>query len=576
MNNQDVARVFETLAEALQLKGELVYKVQAYRKAANSILNLGRDINQVARAGELESIPGVGPAIAEKLTSLLSTGSFDLWDQVQREIPPGVLAMLHVPDVGPKRARLFWEHGISSVEELADAARAGKLRDLPGMGPASEAKVVAAVELIGRRSERIPLGEALPLAEELLAAVAAAPGVTRAEVGGSLRRRLATIGDIDLLAAAEDAGPVMDAFSAHPRVAAVIARGPTKCTVQLHSGRQVDLRVLPPRQWGTLLQYFSGSQAHNIHLRKLALARGLSLSDQAITEVKSGREIHVAEEEGVYRRLGLAWMPPELREDRGEIEAAAAGKLPELVTLEDLRGDLQMHSTWSDGKASIAEMAEAAVARKLKYILITDHSQSLGVAGGLTPERVTRQRREIAAVNKRLGRRLRVLHGTEVEIRSDATLDYPDELLATLDVVVASLHTGLRQSREQVTRRMLAAIHNPHVDIIAHPTGRLLPDREPADLDMEAVLRAAAETGTLMEINADWHRLDLDDVYVKRAVELGVRLVISSDAHHPDGVGDLAFGVAMARRGWATAEDVMNTRPLSQFLKALNKAPRRA
>jgi DNA polymerase (family 10) len=572
MNNQDVARVFNDLADYLEVQGEVVYKVLAYRKAATSIADLGRDINELAAAGELRTIPGVGQAIADKLASLLSTGTFDLWDRVRAEVPPGVIEILHIPDVGPRKARLFQQNGITSVDALAAAARAGKLRDLPGMGEKSEAKVLANIELVARREDRVPLGVALPLAEELLAAVRAVKGVTRAEVGGSLRRRRATIGDVDLLAACADAGRVMDAFTAHPRVAKVIARGPTKCAVQLHDGRQVDLRVLPPERWGTLLQYFTGSQAHNVRLREHALARGLSLSDNGFKVVATGEEILVAEEEDVYARLGLPWIAPELREDRGEIAAGLAGTLPELVTLADLKGDLQMHTTWSDGKATLAAMAEAAIARKLKYIAITDHSQSLGVANGLDPKRVKRQRTEIAALNERLGRKLRVLHSTEVEIHADGTLDYDDDLLATFDMVVASLHTGLRQPREQVTQRMLAAIRNPHVDIIAHPTGRLLPNREPADLDMEAVLRAAAETGTLMEINADWHRLDLDDVYVRRALELGVRLVISSDAHEPGGVGDLAYGVAMARRGWAKATDVVNTFSLKEFLKALKKS----
>lgn len=569
MNNQEVARILNALADGLEVQGENFYKVLAYRKAATSIHDLGRDINDVARAGGLRAIPGVGEAIAQKLESLLATGSFDLWDRVRREVPAGVLEILHIPDVGPRRAKLFWEHGVTSPAELAEAARQGKLRALPGMGEKIEARILANIELVARRPDRIPLGVALPLAEELLDVLRRVKGVRRAEAGGSLRRRRATIGDIDLLVASEDAGPVMDAFVAYPQVAAVIARGPTKCAVQLHNGRQVDLRVLPPAQWGTLLQYFTGSKEHGVHLREFALSKGLSLSDNGFKVVKTGREILVAEEEDVYARLGLPWIPPELREDRGEIEAARAGELPDLVELRDLKGDLQMHTVYSDGKATVAEMAEGAVRRKLKYIAITDHSQSLGVAGGMSPERLARQRAEIEAVNARLGARLRVLAGAEVEVLKDGTLDYPDELLAGLDLVVASLHTGLRQPREQVTRRMLSAIRNPHVDIIAHPTGRLLPDRDPADLDMEAVLTAAAETGTIMEINADWHRLDLDDVYVRRAIELGVRLAISTDAHHPDGIGDLGYGVSMARRGWATAGAIVNTLPPGRFLKSL-------
>jgi len=565
MTNHEVAQIFFTIADLLEIKGEVIYKVMAYRQAAQSILDLGQDIEAVWRAGELRSIPGVGKAIAEKIDKLLRTGRLDLYEQLTAEIPPGLIEVLRVPDVGPKRAALFWKQlGITSLAELEQAARNGRLRTLPGMGEKTEAKILKNIEALSQRTTRVPLGTAWHSAQTLLDPLAALPGVVHAAAGGSLRRMRDTIGDLDLLVAAVDSEPVMDAFVALPQIETVILRGPTKCSVQLHNGLQADLRVLPPERWGTLLQYFTGSQLHNIHLRALALERGLSLSEYAFSR-EDGSEILCASEEEVYQTLGLPWIPPELREDRGEIEAAQRGQLPRLIEASDIRGDLQMHTTWSDGTASVAEMAAAAAARGLEYILISDHSASLGIANGLTIERLRQQQEEIAAVNA-AGGPVRVLRGAEVEIKSDGSLDYPDEVLAELDIVVASLHTGLRQPRAQVTQRMLAAISNPHVDIIAHPRGRLLPNREPADLDMEAVFQAAARTGMILEINADPHRLDLDDGHAHRALQLGVKLAISSDAHVPQAVGDLRFGLGVARRAWATPADVVNTWPLEKLL----------
>jgi len=387
--------------------------------------------------------------------------------------------------------------------------------------------------------------------------------VTAASVAGSLRRMRDTIGDVDLLVAAppERAEAVMAHFRGLPQVGEVLVSGATKTAIRTHDGLQVDLRVLEPARWGTALQYFTGSQAHNVRLRELARKGALSLSEKGFKRA-DGSEILCADEAQVYETLGLPWVPPELREDRGEFD----GFPTDLVTLDDVRGDLQMHTTWSDGANSVAEMAEAALARGLEYSLITDHSQSLGVAGGVTAEELRQQRAEIDAVNARLGEEFRVLAGVEVEIKADGSLDFPDEVLAELDLVVASLHSGLRTGREKTTERMLSAIRNPHVDIIAHPTGRLIAQREGADLDMEAIFRAAAETGTALEINADTRRLDLNDVHARRAVELGVRLTIGTDTHNAEGVGRLAYGVATARRGWARVGDVVNTWPLERVL----------
>ncbi len=566
MTNHEVAQVFFTIADLLEIKGEVIYKVMAYRQAAQSILDLGQDIEAVWRAGQLHTIPGVGKAIARKIDELLRTGRLGYYEQLKAEIPPTLVDVLRVPDVGPKKTALFWKAlGITTLAQLEEAARAGRLRTLPGIGEKTEAKILKNIESLRGRTERIPLGVAWQTAQAFLEALARVPGVVHVAAGGSLRRMRDTIGDIDLLVATNDPEAVMDAFVSHPHVASVVMRGPTRASVLVHRGQQVDIRVLPPERWGTLLQYFTGSIAHNIHLRSLAQDMGLSLSEYALTR-PDGSEILCATEEEVYRTLGLPWIPPELREDRGEIEAALAGELPQLVQAKDIRGDLQMHTTWSDGSASVAEMAAAAAAKGLEYILISDHSPSLGVARGLSAERLHQQWEEIAAVNA-AGGPVRVLRGAEVEIHNDGSLDYPDDVLASLDIVVAALHTGLRQPRQQVTRRLLAAIANPHVDIIAHPSGRLMGEREPADLDMEAIFQAAAQAGTILEINADPHRLDLDDGHAHRALQLGVKLAINSDAHDPDAVGNLRFGLGIARRAWATPADIVNTWPLEKLLE---------
>jgi DNA polymerase (family 10) len=476
--------------------------------------------------------------------------------------------MLRVEGLGPKRVKQVYETlKITTLDELTVAAREGKLRDLPGMGAKSEAKILAGIEALARHGDtRISLGVAWPIAQAMLDELKRVPGVTAAAVGGSLRRMRDTIGDIDLLVAAESAEAVMDRFAALDNVESVAGRGPTKTNVVLLNGLGVDLRVLPAARWGTLLNYFTGSKDHNVKLREMALKKGLSLNEHAFTPLNGGDEILCATEEEVYARLGLPYIPPCLREDRGEIEAALAGKLPALVALEDIRTDLHMHTTWSDGALSVLEMARAARDSGLRAVAITDHSVSLGVANGLSVERLRQQAAEVRAADAALGPDFRVLHGTEMEIRADGTLDYPDEVLAELDFVIASLHTGLSQSREQATRRVLNAIENPHVDMIAHPTGRLLPDRAGADLDIDAVLAAAAETGTILEINAHPARLDLRDSHVRRAVELGVRIAINTDAHRPGEFDNRRYGVATAQRGWATAADVVNTWPLGDFL----------
>ncbi len=570
MTNKEVAEILRRIADMLEIKGEIVYKALAYRRAADNIEYLGRDIEDVWREGKLQEIPGVGKSLAEKLDELLRTGRMSYYEELKEEIPPGVVSLLQVPEVGPKTARLVWEKlGITSIPELERAAREGKLRTLPGLGVKSEAKILAGIEALYRRSERIPLAVALPVAREIIQALRdATPHALKVTAAGSLRRMKATVGDIDILASSYKPDEVIEAFIRLPQVAEISMKGPTKSTVYLHNGLQVDLRVLPPERYGSLLQYFTGSKEHNVALRGLALDMGLSLSEYGFK--RGEEEILCPEEEDVYRILGLEWIPPELRENRGEIEAAREGRLPRLVELADIKGDLHVHTNWSDGASSIEEIAEAARRRGYHYLVISDHSQGLGIAKGLTPERLKEQRAVIDELNRRWTD-FRILQGAEVEIRADGSLDYPDEVLASLDIVIASVHTGLRQDRERITARVINAMRNPYVDIIGHPSGRILGQREESAVDMDEVLRVARETGTILEVDGTPDRLDLDDVYIRRAVEMGVKLAIDSDAHNLYGLDAMEFGVAMARRGWAGPKDVINTLPLEEMLRSLKR-----
>ncbi len=562
MTNKELAETFNLIADLLQIKGEVIYKILAYRKAAESLTNLGRDVNAIWQEGgvrALMEIPGVGKAIAEKIDELLSTGELAYLNRLTAEVPPTLAGLMQVPDLGPKKIKLFWkELGITTLPELEAAARAGRLRTLPGMGAKSEARILAGIESLARRTGRTPLEKAWPFAQQLLALLRAVPGVVAAEAAGSLRRMRETVGDIDLLVAATQPGPVMQAFSGQPSVARLLGQGDTKSSVEFTNGMRAQVWVHPPERFGTALQYATGSKDHNVRLRELALKQGLSLSEHALTRVDTGEEILCATEEEVYARLGLPWIPPELREDRGEVEAAMQAALPRLLSPSDLIAELHTHSTWSDGKASIEEMARAARARGYKIIAITDHSHGLGIVRGMRPEDVRARQAEIRAAQAALGDSIRILNGVEVEIKADGTLDYPDEVLAGLDIVIASLHVSLRQPRRQITQRLLNAIHNPHVDVIGHPTGRQIPHREPADLDMDAVLAAAAQSRVALEINANPRRLDLNDVYTRRAVEMGVLLSVNTDAHRPEQLDLMHFGVATARRGWAGPENVIN------------------
>jgi len=572
MNNRQLADTFTLIADLLEIKGEIIYKTLAYRKAADSLTSLGRDANEYWKEGKLQDIPGVGKAIAEKIDELLSTGKLEFLEKLEAEIPPGLADWLPVPGMGPKKIALIWkELGITELSELEKAAKDGKLRDLPGMGEKSEQQIIEGIASLARRSGRIPLGRAWPLAQEIIEVLLGIEGVVTAETAGSLRRMRPTVGDLDILAAAKDSAPVMEAFTTLPGVLRVHGKGEFKSSIEFTDGVRAQLWVHPPDEFGTALVYATGSKDHNVRLREMALDKGLSLSDHNFAKTDGSGIILCTTEEEVYKTLGLPWIPPELREDRGEVQAAKAGKLPKLIELEDIHADLQVHSTWSDGKLSMLEMARAAAERGIRVIAFTDHSVSLGVTGGLSVEDHKKQGAEIEEAQKELGNSIRILHATEVEIKADGSLDYPDEFLASLDLVVASLHTSLRQPREKVTQRTINAVRNPHVDIIGHPTGRLIPEREPADLDMDAVLAAAAESGVALEINAHPARLDLDDVYARRAKEMGIPISINTDAHSEADLDMLHFGVATARRAWLTAEDVINTWPTERLLDWLKK-----
>ncbi len=570
MNNRQLADTFTLIANLLEIKGEIIYKTLAYRKASESLMSLGREASEYWKEGKLEDIPGVGKAIAEKIDELLRTGKLEFLEKIKKEVPEDLATWLPVQSLGPKKIAMIWKtHNITTLAELEAAAKEGKLRDLPGMGAKSETAILEGIASLGRRSTRIPLGQAYPLAMEIIEQLMGVKGVVDAEPAGSLRRMRSTVGDLDILVAAKDSAAVMNAFINLPRVNRVLGKGPTKSSIEFNDGVRAQVWVLSPEKFGTALVYATGSKDHNVRLREIALAKGLSLSEHSFLKMKTEGEIFCTTEEEVYETLGLPWIPPEMREDRGEIQAAKANKLPKLIEIKNIKADLQTHSNYSDGKLTMLEMAQAAAKRGIKVIAFTDHSVSLGVTNGLSMERHKEQAAEIKKIQKKLGDKITVLHASEVEIKADGKLDYPDEFLATLDLVLASLHTSLRQPRETVTKRLINAIRNPYVDIIGHPTGRLIPDREGADLDMDAVLQAAAETGVALEINAHPSRLDLDDVHARRAKEMGIPISINTDSHSEADFDMLPYGVATARRAWLEAKDVINCWPKDKLLKWL-------
>ena len=579
LTNRQIAALLERIGDILELSGENVFKIRAYRTAADSVEHLNQDIRDIWQGDEknLVSIHGVGAAIASKLDELLRTGEMTYYNEISQTIPVGVLEIMKVPDVGPKTTLRLWkELNVTSIDELRAAIQAGKVRQLKGMGEKSEQKMLAGLDVLSRKTTRRLRATILPFADDLLAAMQRACGSKIKEMtfAGSLRRRKSTIGDLDLLVSADSAHAkdLLTTFTKLPHVETVNELGGTKASIIARNGMQVDMRVLEPKHWGCALAYFTGSQQHNIVIRGLAQDRGYTLNEYRFAKGK--KETFCASEAEVYEQLGLDWIPPELREATGEIEAAREHRLPKLVELGDLKGDMQTHSTWSDGQLSIEQMARAAQARGLKYIAITDHSRGLGVVGGLNEETIKQQWAEIDEVNRKL-RGFRVLKGLELEVRADGALNMSDDVLSQLDICLASTHTAQKQPREKITARVVNAMRHPYVDAIAHPTGRLLGKRESMDLDMAAVMRTALETGTILEVDGAEERLDLDETHVRRLKELGMKTLIDSDAHHPDAFVGLGFGVDNARRGWAEAADVLNTYEWSDLKKHLKRNRKR-
>lgn len=577
LRNADVAELFELLASLSELDGAIVHKVIAYRRAAEQFRSAPESIERMAEEGRLTDLPGVGKTIAAKVDEIRATGTMQALEKLRATYPDGLVAVMRVPGVGPKTAkRLHAELGVDSPEALRAVCEAGALRELKGLGAKKETAILEALQAGGGpRKHVVLLDQALDRAELLVAFLRAQPGCVDAEIAGSLRRRKEAIGDVDLVAASDDPAPLLRRFSEHPSVEEVTALGDAKASVILHDRLQVDLRVIEPAKWGSLLQHFTGSKAHNVALRERARDHGLSLSEHGFAPLDGGDPVPCATEDEVYGRLGLAWIPPELREAQGEIEAAADGTLPALVALDQIRGDLHAHSDASDGKATPEEMAAAAIERGLDYLAITDHSKAVGMGIGLDADAALANRERVGTAARKLARKgFTLLTGIEVDILPGGRLDLPDDVLAQLDWVVASAHGQRGQSRDELTASMIAAAEHPHVDVIAHPTGRLIDGRDPYDLDVDALIAACARTGTFLEVNANPRRLDLRPEHVRAAIAAGVRICVSTDAHRPHGLDVLRYGVDTARRGWATPADIVNTRSWAEIERLRKRGPR--
>jgi DNA polymerase (family 10) len=565
VKNLEIARAFDLIADLLELKGENPFRIRAYRRAARNLEALTEDLETLAAQGRLDEIPGIGPDLAGKIGEYLETGRMEALESLRREVPAGLADLMGVPGVGPKTAKLLHDRlKVTDLGQLETLARAGKLRGLPGIQAKTEQNLIKGIALVRRGQARMPLGRALPLAEEIAHALARVRGVKRVEPAGSVRRRKETVGDLDILVTSTDPARVMDAFVRLPQVADVIERGPTKASVRHREGIQVDLRVMEPAAFGAALQYFTGSKEHNIRIREMAVKKRLKISEYGVFREPGGRRIAGATEEEVYAAVGLPWIPPELREDSGEIEAAQARRLPALVELDDIRGDLHCHTNATDGHHTVEALVAAARERGYAYVLVSDHSRSTRIAGGLTAEEALAHVEKIRAVGRKQ-RGIAVLAGSECDILPDGSLDYPDDVLAQMDLVVAAVHSRFKQPRAEMTRRICRALENPYVNILAHPTGRLIGLREPYDVDLEAVFTAARRHGKALEINCYPERLDLNDVHARRAREMGVLLAINTDTHALDQLDTMRLGVATARRAWVEPAEVINTWPVGKL-----------
>jgi DNA polymerase (family X) len=577
MRNAEIADAFDELGSLYELDGAVVYRVVAYRNAAKAIREAGVSVAELARQGRVEELAGVGKTIAEKIDALLETGSIPSADKLKQRIPPGLVEITRIPGLGPKRARLLYDElGIASIDDLREAADDGRLKDVKGFGKKAEENVIAAFAAgaDGRPKERMILSKALPVGEELVAALREHPAAIRVELAGSARRLADTVKDLDIVAASSDPAALAEAFAELEAIDVVSTSGEAGAKAITHSGLPVDLRIVPEEAFGNLLHHFTGSGKHNEALRTEAVRRGLHVSEYGISDDETGRSEAFRTEEEVYERLGMQYIPPELRENRGELEAAREHRLPALIERGDVRGDLHMHTTLSDGHASVEEMASAARELGYDYIAITDHSASHGFGNDVQPDELLRRAEEIRALPDDLG--ITVLAGTEANILPDGSLDYEDDVLEQLDWVIASLHTSFRLAEEEQTRRMTLAMEHPLVDAIGHPTGRLLESREAYALDMDSVIAKAVETGTFLEINGNPDRRDLNDVYARAAADAGVTLLLNSDAHWPRTLQNMRYGVATARRAWLTKEHVGNTRPWAELDRMRKRARARA
>jgi len=578
MENIEIAGVLEDVAVLLQIEGANPFRIRAYQNAARTVDEHTTPLRLLVQEdADLTELPGIGKDLAASIRELVTTGKLMLLDELSARIPYSLVELTRLPGVGPKKARRLWEAlDVRTIDDLERVAADGAVAELDGFGARSQQKILDGIHAYRRHRDRMSLSEAEQHVEPLLAYLQEHGAVERLEVAGSYRRRRETIGDIDLLAIASDTASVMERFRSYPQVERVEVSGDTKTTVVLRSGLQVDLRVLPAASYGAALQYFTGSKEHNVRLRKRAVAHGLTVSEYGVFRADDDRDaedrtpVAGREEEDVYEALGLAWIPPELREDRGEIDAAATGALPRLVTLGDIRGDLQMHSTWSDGKHSIEQMLEACASRGYEYFAITDHSKALAMTGGLDATRLRQQWVEIDEIRSRHDV-IHVLRGMEVDILRDGSLDLEDELLAELDVVLVSVHSLLDLPAATQTARIVAALEHPAVNILAHPTGRLINRRDPMQLDVDTVLQAAAEHNVVVELNAHPDRLDLKDTHLIRAKQLGLRVVISTDAHRAADLDLMRFGIDQARRAGLTPDDIINTLPLDRLRALLGR-----
>jgi DNA polymerase (family 10) len=570
VHNADIGVIFEEIADLLEIRGENPFRVRAYRNAARSVGELGRDLKTFVDEGQdLPKLPGIGADLAAKIREICKTGTCKLLEQLHREMPPAITELLRIPGLGPKRVKLLHDKlKIRTVENLKRAAGAGRIREIAGFGAKTEAGILRALDERGTTPERCKLAVAAQYAEALEAYLAKIPGVQKVTVSGSFRRMRETVGDLDILVAARAGSPVMERFTRYDEVKNVLAHGETRSSVTLKSGLQVDLRLVPLESYGAALHYFTGSKAHNIAVRRLAQVRGLKINEYGVFRRKS--RVAGETEESVFAAVGLPWIPPELREDRGEIEAARAKRLPRLVELGDLKGDLHAHTKATDGHNTLGEMAAAAKAAGLTYLAITEHSRRLTVARGLDPKRLLEQLDEIDRLNGELTG-IALLKGIEVDILEDGSLDLPDSVLSRLDLVIGAVHSAFRRPRRKQTERILRALDNRYFTLLAHPSTRLIGEREPIDVDMLRVVRAAKKRGCYLELDAQPDRLDLSDIDCQMARDEGVLVAVNSDAHSTFDFAHLRFGIGQARRGWLTVDDVLNTRTLARLRPLLKR-----